>query len=65
MNKYAEVVVLVEGQTEQRFVREVLAPYMAARYVYLLPIVLSKQGQKGGDVRFARECSGTLGVLCG
>ena len=54
MNNYAEVVVLVEGQTEQRFVREVLAPYMTTRNIYLISIVLSKQGQKGGDVRFAR-----------
>lgn len=54
MSSYAEVVVLVEGQTEQRFIREVLAPYMAVQGIYLTPIVLSKQGQKGGDVRFSR-----------
>jgi hypothetical protein len=54
MNKYAEVVVLVEGPTEQRFVKQVLGPYMAERSVYMAPIILSKPGQKGGDVKFAR-----------
>lgn len=54
MNKYAEVVVLVEGPTEQRFVKQVLGPYMADRCVYMIPIILSKPGQKGGDVKFAR-----------
>jgi hypothetical protein len=54
MNDYAEVVVLVEGRTEKIFVAKILAPYMASRRVYLTPIILSKQGQKGGDVRFAR-----------
>jgi hypothetical protein len=54
MNDYAEVVVLVEGRTEKIFVANILAPYMASWRVYLTPIILSKQGQKGGDVRFAR-----------
>ena len=48
MNNYAEVVVLVEGATEQRFVKQVLGPYMANRGVYTTPIILSKPGQKGG-----------------
>ena len=50
----AEVVVLVEGPTEQRFVKQLLAPYMAARNVFLTPVILSKPGEKGGDVKFAR-----------
>jgi hypothetical protein len=54
MNRYAEVVVLVEGATEQRFVKQVLGPYMADRRVYMTSIILSKPGQKGGDVKFAR-----------
>lgn len=54
MSSYAEVVVLVEGPTEQRFVGQLLGPYMAARSVYLTPIILDKPGEKGGDVKFAR-----------
>ena len=54
MSNYTEVVVLVEGATEQRFIKELLAPYMAGRNVFLTPIILDKPGEKGGDVRFAR-----------
>ena len=54
MNNYAEVVVLVEGPTEQQFVKQLLAPYLAQRGVYLTPIILDKPGEKGGDVKFAR-----------
>jgi len=54
MSSYAQVVVLVEGPTEQRFVKELLAPYMLNRNVFLTPIILDKPGEKGGDVKFAR-----------
>ena len=54
MSSYVEVVVLVEGPTEQRFVKQLLAPYMADRGVYLTPIILDKPGEKGGDVKFVR-----------
>lgn len=54
MGSYAEVVVLVEGATEQMFVKQLLAPYMASRGVYLTPIIIDKPGEKGGDVKFAR-----------
>lgn len=54
MSSYTEVVVLAEGATEQRFVKQVLAPYMADRGVYLTPVILDKPGEKGGDVKFAR-----------
>lgn len=54
VNKFLEVVVLVEGQTEQKFVNEVLSPYMATKNIFLTPIVISKKGQKGGDVKFQR-----------
>ena len=54
MSSYAEVVVLVEGPTEQRFVKQILAPYMAERGVFVSPIILNKPGEKGGDVKFAR-----------
>lgn len=54
MSDYAEVVVLVEGKTEQIFTQGILAPYLASRKIYMTPIVISKPGQKGGDVKFAR-----------
>ena len=54
MSNYTEVVVLVEGATEQRFIKELLAPYMAGRNVFLTPIILDKPGEKGGNVKFAR-----------
>ncbi len=54
MNSHAEVVVLTEGRTEQLFVKQLLAPYMGTRGVYMTPIQLDKPGQKGGDVRFVR-----------
>lgn len=54
MSSYAEVVVLVEGPTEMRFVKQLLVPYMAVQGVFLTPVILSKPGQKGGDVKFER-----------
>ncbi len=54
MNDYAEVIVLAEGQTEQLFVKRLLAPYLAHQGVFLTPVILDKPGEKGGDVKFAR-----------
>jgi hypothetical protein len=48
------VYIVVEGQTEQTFVREVLAPWMANREIFLIPTLIGKPGHKGGDIRFAR-----------
>lgn len=52
--------VLVEGQTEERFVKDVLAPAFWSRGLYLSPTILVtkrvKDGPnfKGGVTRFAR-----------
>lgn len=54
MSKYIEVVVIVEGSTEKIFINEILTPYMAAKNIFMTPILISKPGQKGGDVRFIR-----------
>lgn len=54
MSDYAEIVALVEGQTERIFIADILVPYLSTRGVYMTPIIISKPGQKGGDVRFAR-----------
>jgi len=54
MSNFVEIVALVEGSTERVFLADLVAPYLAGRGVYLTPIVISKPGQKGGDVKFAR-----------
>jgi hypothetical protein len=54
MSDYAEIVALVEGKTEQIFIRNILGPYLAERQIYMTPIVVSKPGQKGGDIKFSR-----------
>ncbi len=48
--------VIVEGQTERAFVRDVLAPTLSAKEIYLCPTLIGKSGQikGGGDVRFER-----------
>jgi len=54
MSEYAEIVALVEGSTEKIFIADILVPYLAARGVFMRPIIISKPGQKGGDVKFDR-----------
>ncbi len=52
-----EVYLVVEGQTEQTFVRDVLAPAASSQGIYLYPALIGKPGHKGGDVRFDRAQS--------
>ncbi|WP_446011661.1 DUF4276 family protein [Candidatus Electrothrix sp.] len=52
--KGIEIYIVVEGQTEQTFVRDVLAPEMACVGLYLHPVLIGKPGHKGGDIRFSR-----------
>ncbi len=54
MSDYAEIVAIVEGRTEQIFIRDIVSPYLAGKSIYITPIIVSKPGQKGGDVKFAR-----------
>jgi uncharacterized protein DUF4276 len=49
----SRVYVLVEGQTEQAFVRDVLTPALSTRGIYPQPILLGKPGHKGGIRSFA------------
>jgi len=49
-----EVYVVVEGQTEQTFIRELLAPSLSYKGIYLHPVLIGKPGHKGGDIRFER-----------
>ncbi len=48
------IYIVVEGQTEQTFVRHVLAPYMADKGIYLHSALIGTPGHKGGDIRFHR-----------
>ena len=54
MSDYKAIIAIVEGPTEQRFIKEVLAPYLLDSAIFLTPIILNKPGEKGGDVKFAR-----------
>jgi hypothetical protein len=47
-----DIYIVVEGQTEQTFVRDVLAPQIAHMGIYLYPALIGKPGHKGGDIRF-------------
>lgn len=54
MSSLIEIVVIVEGKTEEIFIKDILAPYLAKKNIFMTPIIISKPGQKGGDVRFVR-----------
>ena len=44
----ARVLILVEGQTEERFVTDVLAPHLESRQVWATPIILATKLPAGG-----------------
>lgn len=48
------IYVIVEGQTEESFVGNVLTPALSIRQVYLCPIILGPPGHKGGNASYAR-----------
>lgn len=48
------IYIIVEGKTEQTFVRYVLAPTLANKKIFLHPVLIGKPGQKGGNVSFER-----------
>lgn len=49
------IYLLVEGQTEEAFVRELLVPHYARTGLYLTPIIVSTSpGYKGGLVSYAK-----------
>lgn len=54
MSNYVEIIAVVEGPTEAKFVKDVLAPYLGAKNVGMTATIASKPGQKGGDIRFER-----------
>ena len=48
------VKIVVEGQSEEAFVNDVLAPTFWPQQVYLFPILLGVPGQTGGRPSYAR-----------
>lgn len=54
MSRYIEVMTIVEGATEEDFIRKILAPYLGIKNIGMYATQVSKPGQKGGDVRFER-----------
>jgi hypothetical protein len=55
--------IVVEGQTEQTFVSQLLAPHLVNFDVICHAILLGKAGRKGGDVRFERAKSHIIRLL--
>jgi hypothetical protein len=49
-----EVCIVVEGPTEQIFVRDFLAPAMSVKGIYLHAARIGSPGHKGGNIRFER-----------
>jgi len=54
MSNCVEIVAIVEGKTEEIFIKNILQPHLANKNIFIIPIIVSKPGQKGGDVKFAR-----------
>lgn len=54
MDSWVSVHVIVEGATENRFVKNLLHEYLAERKVHVTASLFDKPGQRGGDVRFCR-----------
>lgn len=51
----SRIYLLVEGQTEEAFVRELLTPHYARMGLYLTPIIVSTSpGHKGGMVSYSK-----------
>jgi hypothetical protein len=54
MSNTRQIYAIVEGPTEKQFIKELLAPFLAPKNIILTPVILSKPGEKGGDVKFSR-----------
>ena len=54
MSNYIEVIAVVEGKTEELFIKSLLQPYLAEKNIFMQATQVTKPGQKGGDIRFDR-----------
>jgi len=59
----SKVVAVVEGKTEQTFIRDVLAPALAEKGVFVSPRLVGKPGHKGGNVKYPRVRKDILALL--
>lgn len=48
------VYLVVEGETEIRFVKELLVPEFSKSDIYLIPALIGKPGHKGGVISYKR-----------
>lgn len=46
--------IICEGQTEETFVNDLLAPYFQPKNIFLYPSLIGKPGHKGGNIQFQR-----------
>ena len=46
--------IVVEGQTEESFVNQVLAPHLWPRELYITPLIIGAPGHKGGRTNYTR-----------
>lgn len=54
MSEPVYVAVICEGPTERIFVDAILAPHFHSLGIFMTPTVLTKKGEKGGDVKYSR-----------
>ncbi len=54
MSNCIYVMAIVEGKTEEIFIKNLVSPYLAKKNIFIQATQISKPGQKGGDVRFDR-----------
>ena len=41
--------IVVEGQTEEEFVKDLMAPYLQEKEIYVYPVIIhTSKGHKGG-----------------
>lgn len=59
----SRVIAIVEGATEQTFVRDILAPHLALQGVMMTARLVGKPGQKGGVGPYSRARRDILAVL--
>jgi len=57
------LIAVVEGQTEQTFIREVLAPWLQHWGIYLSPRLVGKPGHRGGVGQYPRAKKDILALL--
>jgi Domain of unknown function (DUF4276) len=48
------ITVIVEGATEEAFIKNVVAPSLWVREIFVTPVILGVPGHKGGNVSYAR-----------